>query len=196
MIRPLLLTILILIWPVTSLSHSGGTNANGCHTNHSTSNHHCHNSRPEGAYLKQMKGYHKSRSTGVFTIAFWLIVLLGTIAWVKSPIKSSESDSDIKDKATAKVLHRRETTHALNLSALPCWNTTLTFSLQDTGEVYLKDGDHIILMLTGEGAIIKHRTAELTKSYAGRTVGVNWLNNFYHYYSLHFMSNTTHKTRT
>ncbi|MFD3301457.1 YHYH domain-containing protein [Aquipseudomonas alcaligenes] len=32
------------------MAHSGGTNANGCHTDHSTDDYHCHSARAEGAY--------------------------------------------------------------------------------------------------------------------------------------------------
>jgi hypothetical protein len=30
-------------------SHGGGTNANGCHTNHETGDYHCHNKKPKSS---------------------------------------------------------------------------------------------------------------------------------------------------
>jgi len=35
-----------------SFAHSGGTNANGCHTNHKTGNYHCHNRKTPAASLQ------------------------------------------------------------------------------------------------------------------------------------------------
>lgn len=39
--RHLLLSVLLL-WASTAGAHSGGTDASGCHTNHSTGDYHCH----------------------------------------------------------------------------------------------------------------------------------------------------------
>lgn len=33
-----------------AIAHSGGTNANGCHTNSKTGDYHCHNSKPQVNY--------------------------------------------------------------------------------------------------------------------------------------------------
>ena len=49
MYRPLRLValslVLLLLTAETSMSHSGGTNANGCHTNRKTGDYHCHNAK-------------------------------------------------------------------------------------------------------------------------------------------------------
>ncbi|WP_308669819.1 MULTISPECIES: YHYH domain-containing protein [Brucella] len=34
--------ILVVFSAGTALAHSGGTDANGCHTNHKTGGYHCH----------------------------------------------------------------------------------------------------------------------------------------------------------
>ena len=34
--------ILILAFSTTVMGHSGGTDSNGCHTNHKTGDYHCH----------------------------------------------------------------------------------------------------------------------------------------------------------
>ena len=39
----LLSWILALSFAGSALAHSGGTDANGCHTNHKTGEYHCHN---------------------------------------------------------------------------------------------------------------------------------------------------------
>lgn len=39
------LAAVILGLPTGTLAHSGGTNAQGCHTNRSTGDYHCHNGR-------------------------------------------------------------------------------------------------------------------------------------------------------
>lgn len=39
--RALLLSVVLL--PSLALAHSGGTDANGCHTNRKTGDYHCHN---------------------------------------------------------------------------------------------------------------------------------------------------------
>lgn len=39
------LILLLLALPMTSLAHSGGTNSQGCHTDHSTGDRHCHTDR-------------------------------------------------------------------------------------------------------------------------------------------------------
>ena len=40
------LCLALLILPAgVSISHSGGTNANGCHTNRKTGDYHCHNAK-------------------------------------------------------------------------------------------------------------------------------------------------------
>ena len=45
-VRIVALCLPLLFLPAeTSLSHSGGTNANGCHTNRKTGDYHCHNAR-------------------------------------------------------------------------------------------------------------------------------------------------------
>jgi hypothetical protein len=43
----LLLAILAALQTQTASPHSGGTNADGCHTNRQTGDYHCHNSKPE-----------------------------------------------------------------------------------------------------------------------------------------------------
>jgi hypothetical protein len=40
-----LLTIALLLSWGAALAHSGGTDANGCHTNRKTGDYHCHNSK-------------------------------------------------------------------------------------------------------------------------------------------------------
>lgn len=37
---------LMVLSAETSMSHSGGTNADGCHTNRKTGDYHCHNAKP------------------------------------------------------------------------------------------------------------------------------------------------------
>lgn len=37
-----MLIIVALLAPARAVAHPGGTDANGCHTNHSTGNYHCH----------------------------------------------------------------------------------------------------------------------------------------------------------
>ncbi|MFW7354550.1 MULTISPECIES: YHYH domain-containing protein [Brucella] len=39
----LMLGIILVVFSAgTALAHSGGTDANGCHTNHKTGGYHCH----------------------------------------------------------------------------------------------------------------------------------------------------------
>ncbi|MFD1982597.1 YHYH domain-containing protein [Mesorhizobium newzealandense] len=40
--RSILACLAILAFAVTANAHSGGTDANGCHTNHKTGEYHCH----------------------------------------------------------------------------------------------------------------------------------------------------------
>jgi hypothetical protein len=54
-------------------AHSGGTNRDGCHRDHSTGDYHCHGKRSPGAYEKQMKGFSQSRSVSWF----WILVVVG-----------------------------------------------------------------------------------------------------------------------
>ncbi|MEZ4818760.1 MAG: YHYH domain-containing protein [Bdellovibrionota bacterium] len=35
--------LFLALWSTNSYSHSGRTNADGCHTNHSNGSYHCHN---------------------------------------------------------------------------------------------------------------------------------------------------------
>lgn len=48
--RPLIIALLMFFMTSffvgDSFAHSGGTNAAGCHTNRSTGDYHCHNSKP------------------------------------------------------------------------------------------------------------------------------------------------------
>jgi hypothetical protein len=43
--RTALLALLLCVASPTTTPHSGGTNADGCHTNHRTGDYHCHNSK-------------------------------------------------------------------------------------------------------------------------------------------------------
>jgi len=40
--KKILLALAIMGMASTALAHSGGTNAQGCHTNHKTGGYHCH----------------------------------------------------------------------------------------------------------------------------------------------------------
>lgn len=46
--------------PLSVGAHSGGTNADGCHTNHKTGEYHCHNKKKRTAKTEVR---HKARST-------------------------------------------------------------------------------------------------------------------------------------
>ncbi len=52
--RNLISVAIVLIFAMflagDSFAHSGGTNANGCHTNRKTGDYHCHNSKPQDPY--------------------------------------------------------------------------------------------------------------------------------------------------
>lgn len=55
--------LLILVLGTGPLrAHSGGTNRDGCHRDHSNDDYHCHSPREPGAYERQMEGYRQSRS--------------------------------------------------------------------------------------------------------------------------------------
>ena len=41
-----ILTFILLLNSSLLLSHSGGTNQDGCHTNHSSGSYHCHDAKP------------------------------------------------------------------------------------------------------------------------------------------------------
>jgi hypothetical protein len=45
----LLIAVLAAFQTQSAYSHSGGTNADGCHTNRKTGDYHCHNPKPEAA---------------------------------------------------------------------------------------------------------------------------------------------------
>jgi hypothetical protein len=45
--RLLLVALLAAFEAQPVFSHSGGTNADGCHTNHRTGDYHCHNPKPQ-----------------------------------------------------------------------------------------------------------------------------------------------------
>ncbi|MFI8620447.1 YHYH domain-containing protein [Marinomonas sp. NPDC078689] len=40
--KALLLSISLIVFSTSVISHSGGTDSRGCHTNHKTSEYHCH----------------------------------------------------------------------------------------------------------------------------------------------------------
>lgn len=42
MMKTFALTILLLMFAGLAHAHSGGTNSQGCHTDHRTGNYHCH----------------------------------------------------------------------------------------------------------------------------------------------------------
>lgn len=43
--KKLIAMMFILVTSQLAIAHSGGTDANGCHTNHKTGDYHCHRSR-------------------------------------------------------------------------------------------------------------------------------------------------------
>ena len=45
LILPTLFLVCLSLLGADSLAHSGGTNANGCHTNRKTGDYHCHNAK-------------------------------------------------------------------------------------------------------------------------------------------------------
>ena len=44
-IRTIVLIACVLLLGAVAFAHSGGTNANGCHTNRKTGDYHCHNAK-------------------------------------------------------------------------------------------------------------------------------------------------------
>jgi len=186
-----LIIFIFLMQPSITWAHSGGTNAQGCHKERSTRDYHCHNSRSEGAYQNQIEGYRKSRSKSPGILQF---IFLGGVIFIVMSIITSKHKGDIKSSSIHEnhrdysLTNEKEKPPHYNLTKLPNWNSDLIFSQQPSGEFYLKEKKHIILMLSNSGSIIKHRTADLTKAYAGRKVGVKWLSDFYNYYSIHFMN--------
>lgn len=70
-----LVIALTLLSSISVMAHSGGTNANGCHTDHSTNDYHCHSARAEGAYERQMDGYARHNSGGSGKFIFWLLLI-------------------------------------------------------------------------------------------------------------------------
>ncbi|WP_352877820.1 YHYH domain-containing protein [Mesorhizobium sp. M0959] len=34
--------LFLIVWSHSAAAHSGGTDSNGCHTNHKTGDYHCH----------------------------------------------------------------------------------------------------------------------------------------------------------
>lgn len=63
----------------TGYAHSGGTNADGCHTNHQNESYHCHNEREPGAYARQMEGYRRSTPLSGW---LWLLVIGGILLFL------------------------------------------------------------------------------------------------------------------
>jgi hypothetical protein len=45
--RPLLIALIVAFPIQFAFSHSGGTNADGCHTDHRTGDYHCHHAKRE-----------------------------------------------------------------------------------------------------------------------------------------------------
>ncbi|WP_374941359.1 YHYH domain-containing protein [Scandinavium lactucae] len=43
--KRILLALFVLAYASSALAHSGGTNSEGCHTQHSTGEYHCHNKK-------------------------------------------------------------------------------------------------------------------------------------------------------
>tara|TARA_Y100000296_G_C5179048_1_gene262186 strand:+ start:5377 stop:6093 length:717 start_codon:yes stop_codon:yes gene_type:complete len=73
------IVILFCLTPNAAQSHSGGTNANGCHYDRKAGDYHCHEEREEGAYYRQMEGLrehnlNKSLKFLVMLIPFGLLV--------------------------------------------------------------------------------------------------------------------------
>ncbi|WP_460074533.1 YHYH domain-containing protein [Roseibium sp. ROS1] len=40
--RTILISMLATVFATAAIAHSGGTNSQGCHTNHKTGGYHCH----------------------------------------------------------------------------------------------------------------------------------------------------------
>lgn len=81
-----------------ALAHSGGTNADGCHNDHSNNDYHCHSARSEGAYERQMEGYAKVRRKSENTITLWAM-LIGFVFLVFKFIASASNDKASKAQA-------------------------------------------------------------------------------------------------
>ncbi|MGI2027776.1 YHYH domain-containing protein [Endozoicomonas acroporae] len=108
-ITPLIVSLSLLVSSIT-FAHSGGTDSNGCHTNHSTNEYHCHNS--------------KDSNSKEATTALAIIVVGGLIYWYFK-------DSDNKQSSYHLNLAPEEESSPYNMEVEP----SIT---QDNREVKVK----------------------------------------------------------
>lgn len=77
--------LMILLASPLTFAHSGGTNQNGCHTNHDSGDYHCHTERSEGSYERQMDGYRQHNANKAFQVIkgfSFLCLLIGPIYYL------------------------------------------------------------------------------------------------------------------
>ncbi len=55
MIKIICSIFIVMFFPLDSLAHSGGTNAEGCHTNRKTGEYHCHNKKLKSTQAKKIE---------------------------------------------------------------------------------------------------------------------------------------------
>lgn len=80
LLRAFFLTLVLFMFTGGSAyAHSGGTNARGCHREHSTGDYHCHSPRAEGAYERQMDGLARRNANNSGNGLIWLILIVAVI---------------------------------------------------------------------------------------------------------------------
>ena len=77
--------LMILLASPLTFAHSGGTNQNGCHTDHDSGDYHCHSERSDGSYERQMDGYRQHNTNKAFQVIkgfFLLCLFVGPIYYL------------------------------------------------------------------------------------------------------------------
>jgi len=65
MIKIIYFIFIAVFFPFDAWGHSGGTNAEGCHTNRKTGETHCHNKKLKSSQIQKTKPISENRNRGI-----------------------------------------------------------------------------------------------------------------------------------